>query len=86
MRILTEGAPGSGIVKRVAAQLGVEGGDPNFALRLMAKDLSYAVKEASAKGIRLQTATSALDIFQQAVASGYGDEDFSAVTKVFRRT
>jgi 3-hydroxyisobutyrate dehydrogenase len=86
VRILTEGAPGSGIVKRVAAQLGVEGGDPNFALRLMAKDLSYAVKEASAKGIRLQTATSALDIFQQAVASGYGDEDFSAVTKVFRRT
>jgi 3-hydroxyisobutyrate dehydrogenase len=86
VRILTEGAPGSGIVKRVAAQLGVEGGDPNFAVRLMAKDLSYAVKEASEHGIRLRTAASALEIFKQAVASGHGDEDFSAVTKVFRRT
>jgi 3-hydroxyisobutyrate dehydrogenase len=85
VRILTEGAPGSGIVKRVAAQLGVEGGDPNFAVRLMAKDLAYAVKEASGKGIQLQTGASALEIFKQAVASGHGDEDFSAVTKVFRR-
>jgi 3-hydroxyisobutyrate dehydrogenase len=85
VRILTEGAPGSGIVKRVAAQLGVEGGEPNFAVRLMAKDLAYAVKEASEKGIQLQTAASALEIFKQAVASGHGDEDFSAVTKVFRR-
>jgi len=85
VRILTEGAPGSGIVKRVAAQLGVEGGAPNFAVRLMAKDLAYAVKEASGKGIQLQTGASALEIFKQAVASGHGDEDFSAVTKVFRR-
>jgi 3-hydroxyisobutyrate dehydrogenase len=85
VRVLTEGAPGSGIVKRVAAQLGVEGGNPNFAVRLMAKDLTYAVKEASAKGIQLQTAAAALEIFKQAVASGHGDEDFSAVTKVFKR-
>jgi 3-hydroxyisobutyrate dehydrogenase len=85
VRILTEGAPGSGIVKRVAAQLGVEGGDPNFAVRLMAKDLAYAVKEASGKGIQLQTGASALEIYKQAVASGHGDEDFSAVTKVFKR-
>jgi 3-hydroxyisobutyrate dehydrogenase len=85
VRILTEGAPGSGIVKRVGAQLGVEGGDPNFAVRLMAKDLAYAVKEASGKGIQLQTGASALEIYKQAVASGHGDEDFSAVTKVFKR-
>ena len=84
VRILTEGAPGSGIVKRVASQLGVHGGDPNFTLRLMAKDLAYAVKEASGKGIRLQTAASALEIFKRAVEAGYGDEDFSAVTKAFK--
>lgn len=85
VRILTEGAPGSGIVKRVAAQLGIEGGDPNFAVRLMAKDLSYAVNEAAGKGIQLQTGASALEIFKQAVSSGHGDEDFSSVTKVFTR-
>jgi 3-hydroxyisobutyrate dehydrogenase len=81
--ILTEGAPGSGIVKRVAAQLGVAGGDPNFTVRLMAKDLAYAVKEAAGEGIQLQTAAAALEIFQKAVEGSHGDEDFSAVTRVF---
>jgi len=85
VRILTEGAPGSGIVKRVAAQLGVEGGDPNFRVRLMAKDLSYAVREASEQGLSLGTAKSALEIFKLAVEAGYGNEDFSAVTKVFKK-
>jgi len=82
-KILTEGAPGSGIVKRIAAQL-TANDDPNFILRLMAKDLVYAVNEASAQGMQLQTASAALQIFQQAVAAGHGDEDFSAVTKAFK--
>ena len=82
-KILTEGAPGSGIVKRIAAQL-TANDDPNFILRLMAKDLAYAVNEASAQGMQLQTASAALQIFQQAVAAGHGDEDFSAVTKAFK--
>ena len=81
-KILTEGAPGSGIVKRVAAQL-TASDDPNFFLRLMAKDLAYAVDEASAQGMQLQTASAALEIFEQAVAAGHGDEDFSAVIKAF---
>ena len=81
-KILIEGAPGSGIVKRVAAQLTARD-DPNFLLRLMAKDLTYAVNEASAQGMQLRTALAALGIFQQAVAAGHGDEDFSAVTKAF---
>lgn len=85
VRILTEGAPGSGIVKRIATQLSGEGGDPNFTVRLMAKDLAYAVQEASGKGIRLQTAASALEIFKKAVAAGHGDKDFSAVTKAFNK-
>jgi 3-hydroxyisobutyrate dehydrogenase len=81
-KILIEGAPGSGIVKRIAAQL-TANDDPNFILRLMAKDLAYAVNEASAQGMQLQTAQAALEIFRQAVAGGHGDEDFSAVTKAF---
>jgi 3-hydroxyisobutyrate dehydrogenase len=83
VRILTEGAPGSGIVKRIATQLGGEGGDPNFTVRLMAKDLAYAIQEASEKGIPLQTAASARKIFKKAVEAGHGDEDFSAVTRAF---
>ena len=81
VRILTEGAPGSGVVKRIATQLAATDADPNFTLRLMAKDLAYAVSEASSRGVSLQTALAALDRFNQAVAAGYGDEDFSAVAK-----
>jgi 3-hydroxyisobutyrate dehydrogenase len=80
--ILTSGAPGSGIVKRVAERVAANEYAPNFILRWMAKDLSYALKEAGARNISLQTAAAALSTFQRAVAEGYGDEDFSAVTKV----
>lgn len=83
--VLTEGAPGSGIVKRVASRAAANDFDPNFTLRLMAKDLMYAVNEASAKGIRLQTGSCALEVFREAIATGLGDEDFSAVTKAFAR-
>ena len=82
MSILAAGAPGSAIVKRIASRLESNDFDPNFTLKLMAKDLSYAVKEASAQELRLQTASSALGIFEQAIAAGHGDEDFSAVTKI----
>lgn len=81
--VLTEGAPGSGILKRVAAALGADEFDPNFTVRLMAKDLSYAVTEASAVGTSLETAVPALHIFERAVARGHGKEDFSSVTKAF---
>ncbi|PYX42159.1 MAG: NAD(P)-dependent oxidoreductase, partial [Acidobacteria bacterium] len=82
MSILASGAPGSPIVKRIASRLEANDFDPNFTLKLMAKDLSYAVKEASARDLRLQTAASALAIFEQAIAAGHGEEDFSAVTKI----
>jgi len=79
--ILTGGAPGSGIVKRVADRVAANDYAPNFALRWMAKDLSYAIAEGSGKKVSLQTAAAALSVFQQAIAGGHGDEDFSAVTK-----
>jgi 3-hydroxyisobutyrate dehydrogenase-like beta-hydroxyacid dehydrogenase len=50
----------------------------------MAKDLGYAIDEASHDGFSLQTASSALAVFKQAIGKGYGDEDFSAVVKALR--
>lgn len=79
--VLTGGAPGSGIVKRVADRAATNDFTPNFALHWMAKDLSYALRNAADKGINLQTAAAALSIFQQALAEGHGDEDFSAVSQ-----
>ena len=81
LSILTGGAPGSGIVKRVADRVTTNDFAPNFALRWMAKDLAYALGEASQRRIELQTAAAALSMYQQAIAEGYGDEDFSAVTR-----
>ena len=80
--ILMNGAPGSGIVKRASASAAANDFTPNFPLRLMAKDLGYAISEASSCGLSLQTASSALVVFKQAIAQGYGDEDFSAAVKV----
>jgi 3-hydroxyisobutyrate dehydrogenase len=79
--ILTGGAPGSGIVKRMADRIAAGDFTPNFALRWMAKDIGYAIDAASKDGISLQTAAAALSVFEQAIAEGHGDEDFSAVSK-----
>src|ERR1700722_17646824 len=78
--ILTGGAPGSGIVKRMADRIAAGDFTPNFALRWMAKDIGYAIDAASKDGISLQTAAAALSVFEQAIAEGHGDEDFSAVS------
>jgi len=72
-------------VKRAAARVAANDYTPDFLLRLMAKDLGYAIDQASQTGLDLQTASSALAVFKQAIAKGYGDEDFSAVVKAFRR-
>jgi len=85
LSILAAGAPGSGIVKRMADQLAADDSTPNFALRWMAKDLAYAIGSGSARRISLQTAVAALSVFENAIAEGHGDEDFSAVAKVARK-
>ena len=51
--ILTNGAPGSGIVKRAAASASANDFTPNFPLHLMAKDLGYAIEEALNVGRKL---------------------------------
>jgi 3-hydroxyisobutyrate dehydrogenase len=81
--ILTNGAPGSPLVNRIASTSGSGDFTPNFILRLMAKDLGYAAAEGASNGVPLRTASSALEVFRQAVERGYGEEDFSAVIKSF---
>jgi len=85
MSILIAGAPGSPLVKRLWECANNEDLVPNFFLGLMAKDLRYAQEEASRCGLPLETAASALAIFQRAIANGHGDEDVSAVLKSLQR-
>ncbi len=82
--VLTEGAPGSPLVKLLSGRMTARQYEPNFLLRLMAKDLRYAVTEAENQGLDLDMGRAALRVFEHAIAAGQGEEDMSAVVEQFR--
>ena len=79
--VLSNSALASPLIKRMLASMAANDFTPNFPLKLMTKDLGYAIREAADRGVTLQTAGPALAVFQRAAAQGLGDQDFSAVTK-----
>jgi 3-hydroxyisobutyrate dehydrogenase len=79
--ILCEGAPGSPILKRVAERIASGDFTPHFFMRLMAKDVSYAIEEGRRRNVNLQTAVAALSEFEQGIANGLGEKDFTAVVQ-----
>jgi 3-hydroxyisobutyrate dehydrogenase len=83
--ILAEGVPGSPMVKRVVAR--IESGDfsPHFFMRLMAKDVSYAIQEAREQHVDLKTASRALEALKQAIANGLGERDFTEVIQAIQQ-
>ena len=82
--VLTEGAPGSPLVKQLSGRMTARQYEPNFVLRLMAKDLRYAVTEADHQALDLDMGRAALRVFEHAIAAGQGDDDMSAVVEQFR--
>ncbi|MGC2402527.1 MAG: NAD(P)-dependent oxidoreductase [Acidobacteriaceae bacterium] len=82
--VLTEGAPGSPVVKLLSGRMTARQYEPNFALQLMAKDLRYAVNEADRFTLDLDTGRAALRVFEHAIAAGQGEEDMAAVVEQFR--
>ena len=84
LKVLTEGAPGSPIIKLLSGRMTERAYEPNFVLRLMAKDLRYAVSEADQQGLDLDMGRAALRVFEHAVSAGQGEEDMSAVVEQFR--
>jgi 3-hydroxyisobutyrate dehydrogenase len=82
--VLTEGAPGSPLVKLLSGRMTARQYEPNFLLRLMAKDLRYAVSEADHYGLDLDMGRAALRVFEHAISAGQGEEDMSAVVEQFR--
>ncbi len=85
LEVLTNGAPGSPLVKTVSARMTAPDYTPNFLLRLMAKDLTYARREAAARSLDLGTAAAALSLFQAGVAAGHGEKDIAAVIEPLRQ-
>ena len=85
LAFLSESAVGSPVTKTMAARMGAADFTPNFFLKLMAKDLGYAIGEAAKSGQTLTSAAMALQLFQRAIAAGHGDKDMSAVVEPLRR-
>jgi len=84
IEVLTTGAPGSPLLRTLSDRMTARDYTPNFLLRLMAKDLGYAIAEGQQHLLKLTTAASALEVFNQSIAAGQGDKDMSAVMEQFR--
>jgi len=85
LEVLTLGAPGSPLVRTVAGRMTAPDFTPNFLLRLMAKDIGYAIQEGGKLSVELVTAKAALEDFQKAIAAGFGDKDIAAIVEPFRK-
>lgn len=79
--VLANSALASPLIKRIMAAMAADDFTANFPLKLMTKDIRYAINEAAKCGLALQTATPALEVFKHAVGEGLGEQDFSAVVK-----
>jgi 3-hydroxyisobutyrate dehydrogenase len=82
--VLSNGAPGSPLVKVVGTRMLARDYDVNFMLSLMRKDLTYAIEEARSHGVRLSTAEAARGLYDQAIAAGHGSADFAAIVEPLR--
>jgi 3-hydroxyisobutyrate dehydrogenase len=84
LEILTTGAPGSPLVKTLSGRMTARDYTPNFLLKLMAKDMAYALGEGRRYGLSLSTVASALGLYERSIASGRGEEDFSVIVETLR--
>ena len=84
LETLMAGAVASPLVKLVSARMASGSYEPNFLVRLMAKDLSYASSAASKLGLELSTANTAGQAFAGASAAGFGGQDIAAVYRFVR--
>jgi 3-hydroxyisobutyrate dehydrogenase len=84
LEVLTNGAPGSPLVKTLAPRMAAKDYTTNFALKLMAKDMGYAIGEGRRHGVTLSTAATALELYRRAVELGHGERDFAAIVEPLR--
>src|SRR6202453_237590 len=77
LSVLTEGAPGSPLVKLLSGRMTARQYEPHFLLKLMAKDLRYAINEADQQALDLDMGRAALRVFEHAITAGQGEDDMS---------
>ncbi|WP_261936858.1 NAD(P)-dependent oxidoreductase [Sphingomonas bisphenolicum] len=85
MAILTDGAPGSPMVKGVGRRMLDRDYAPHFLVPLMAKDLGYAAQALADVGIISAMAQAARQCFVEAAAAGEGHRDIAAIVEPLRK-
>jgi len=84
LKILCNGAPGSPLINTISARMVAANYGVNFLLSLMRKDLHYAGSDAATLNIELRTAQAAETRFADAVHTGHGGQDISAIIEPIR--
>ncbi len=83
-QFLTEGPPGSPLVKRKMPQLLAHDYAPHFALRWMHKDFSYGLEEAARTNVPMPTVAAAREVMRMCLARGWGEQDNAVIYELLR--
>lgn len=83
--VLAAGSPGSPLVKAIGKRMTERDFEPNFFVRLMAKDLAYARAAFALQGIELRSADAARERFLEGMSAGFGDRDIASIVELLRR-
>jgi 3-hydroxyisobutyrate dehydrogenase len=81
---LCNGAAGSPLLKTVSQRMTKREYQVNFLLRLLEKDLRYALEDAKQSGIPLHTVEAPIQLLEQARKLGFGEKDMASVVEQFR--
>jgi len=81
---VSNGAPGSPIVKTALQRISTGDFTPNFSVQLMAKDLAYASAEGESVSIPTPLTDAAKRVFETGIAEGFGAKDICSVIEVLR--
>ena len=82
LEVLTSGALSSFLLKMKGTAVKDRDFDPNFSVKHMAKDIHLAVEEAHLQRVSLSLLSTIHALYESALASGFADEDFTALVKV----
>jgi 3-hydroxyisobutyrate dehydrogenase len=86
LRFLNSAAPGSPLLGAISARMAQQNYEVNFLLRLLQKDMNYAIADANTLNLDLRTAKTAEARMADAVQAGHGEQDMSAVVEQVRST
>ncbi len=83
-KLLSEGGPGSRAIQHRVEDILQRNFAPRFELRLMHKDMSYALDVAVRCGVPLPTVAASREVYRLGIARGFGEMDWAGVGQALR--